>query len=939
MHVQCRDDEAAKALLQVGLACGFRESGVVLGNKRTMVAIRTTANAMEIPIALHGNLMVNTSYLEWILDIANQKFHANRAKTDKLFATMLTSLFNEPSLDVTEATAPSSSLTTIRKLRVAKTSTLVVSRAGHTAVVGPQRKLCIVGGQGPTATNTTRQGDLILYDMATQVQSAPIPLNMAARMYHAAVYSPTLNRMLVFGGRASPTKPFGDLWAIDVDHGHADFVQTQGPAPSSRWSHTCSWVDGKLVVVGGRDATTVFSDVFALSFDTTPPTWHALASCADGARRFRHSAVSIGHSIYLFGGWQGLDTHAQLSLNSVDSLNTATGEWMQSATTGAIPPARASAAACVVDGQHVLLLGGTSPTAPCHDQVFSLDLSKMKWKQWPSLPSDALLVNHTMSYDDVSKTVHAVGGSCQCFGFGAVYSPAFALQVETSRMTALSKNTRPTKQTNDGLLVVAVPKLRVKAIKTLVEDLQVYDKSRRVQPIAGGAESFAVPVMDGIRDHASLPGLEGLLIAHMNDIANVVQPKNSGTDKVSAAGELVATGQIAELSSPPPAEVVEASKQPLLYAVLVSKDQVKAVKTRLETIQLYDKTRRIHPQANDMEGSTKFAVPVTLPTLPSDDEVLSALEVVVDGTSVVKRVLNPTLVVHALLQAFATAHGLDAVAAKFEFISDVLVLPKNTFMDPVWMSDAAMALWRSVCDASPVPLQRVARSADVDANEKRQSHVEVLYMHPSFVPTARGKGWVEVRENGLVYGWDLEKVMFSSGNVTEKARMAKIGCAGETIVDMYAGIGYYVVPFLVHGKAAYVHALEWNPDSVAALQFNLEKNHVASKCTVHPGDNRITGPTLGAIADRVNLGLLPKSEHGWPIAVQVLKHTGGWLHVHENVAIDDVEPWREHVVKSIREMGAAIGKVWVVECTHVERVKSYAPKVLHVVADVHCRPT
>ncbi|RHY30644.1 hypothetical protein DYB32_004165, partial [Aphanomyces invadans] len=136
MHVQCRDDEAAKALLQVGLACGFRESGVVLGNKRTMVAIRTTANAMEIPIALHGNLMVNTSYLEWILDIANQKFHANRAKTDKLFATMLTSLFNEPSLDVTEATAPSSSLTTIRKLRVAKTSTLVVSRAGHTAVVG-----------------------------------------------------------------------------------------------------------------------------------------------------------------------------------------------------------------------------------------------------------------------------------------------------------------------------------------------------------------------------------------------------------------------------------------------------------------------------------------------------------------------------------------------------------------------------------------------------------------------------------------------------------------------------------------------------------------------------------------------------------------------------------------------------------------------------------
>ncbi|KAF0708775.1 hypothetical protein AaE_013095 [Aphanomyces astaci] len=155
---------------------------------------------------------------------------------------------------------------------------------------------------------------------------------------------------------------------------------------------------------------------------------------------------------------------------------------------------------------------------------------------------------------------------------------------------------------------------------------------------------------------------------------------------------------------------------------------------------------------------------------------------------------------------------------------------------------------------------------------------------------------------------------------------------------MYAGIGYYVVPFLVHGHASYVHALEWNPDSVAALRFNLETNHVAHKCTVHPGDNRITGPSLGAIADRVNLGLLPKSEHGWPVAVQVLKPTGGWLHVHENVAIDDLTTWREHVIQSIRNLGLAIGKAWHVECPHVERVKSYAPKVLHVVADIHCRP-
>ena len=38
-------------------------------------------------------------------------------------------------------------------------------------------------------------------------------------------------------------------------------------------------------------------------------------------------------------------------------------------------------------------------------------------------------------------------------------------------------------------------------------------------------------------------------------------------------------------------------------------------------------------------------------------------------------------------------------------------------------------------------------------------------------------------------------------------------------------------------------------------------------------------------ADRVNLGLIPSSEEGWPTACAALKTlTGGWLHIHGNVA-------------------------------------------------------
>ena len=137
--------------------------------------------------------------------------------------------------------------------------------------------------------------------------------------------------------------------------------------------------------------------------------------------------------------------------------------------------------------------------------------------------------------------------------------------------------------------------------------------------------------------------------------------------------------------------------------------------------------------------------------------------------------------------------------------------------------------------------------------------------------------------------------MFSKGNGTEKARMGTI--AGkkkkETVVDMYAGIGYYVLPFLVHGQAAMVYALEWNPDSIEALRLNLTQNQIeACRYEVLPGDNRVTGRTIGPVADRVNLGLLPCSESSWEIAIQLIKlETGGWIHVHGNVGETEREEW------------------------------------------------
>ena len=131
-----------------------------------------------------------------------------------------------------------------------------------------------------------------------------------------------------------------------------------------------------------------------------------------------------------------------------------------------------------------------------------------------------------------------------------------------------------------------------------------------------------------------------------------------------------------------------------------------------------------------------------------------------------------------------------------------------------------------------------------------------------------------------------------------------------------------------------------------------------SRCTVHAGDNRseATRAAVRGIADRVSLGLIPSSEQGWPLAAGALrKDTGGWIHLHENVRSEPAaraafvarvcEAFGTSLLPSATaaEVGGEAdgqhsGTAWSVECRHVERVKSYAPRVEHIVLDLECRP-
>lgn len=92
MHVQCRTLEDAQLMLSSGVASGYRNSGISVGNKgKFITAIRST-HSMEVPLSCDGQLLVSDQYLEFLVGIANSKMKDNLEKIGRFFQTLKTSL-------------------------------------------------------------------------------------------------------------------------------------------------------------------------------------------------------------------------------------------------------------------------------------------------------------------------------------------------------------------------------------------------------------------------------------------------------------------------------------------------------------------------------------------------------------------------------------------------------------------------------------------------------------------------------------------------------------------------------------------------------------------------------------------------------------------------------------------------------------------------------
>ncbi len=178
------------------------------------------------------------------------------------------------------------------------------------------------------------------------------------------------------------------------------------------------------------------------------------------------------------------------------------------------------------------------------------------------------------------------------------------------------------------------------------------------------------------------------------------------------------------------------------------------------------------------------------------------------------------------------------------------------------------------------------------------------------------------KENGCLFKIDAMRLMFSRGNLTEKKRMSKLG-KGETVVDMFAGIGYFSIPMAVHSKPMKIFAVEINPVAFDYLKENIKLNKVEGIIVPLAGDSAVATPC--GMAHRVIMGYLDAYQY-LEQGIRALL-PGGIIHYHEAVPEDIENRPVERLIEAAGKQGRKLEIIW------VRRIKKYSPGVWHVVVD------
>jgi tRNA (guanine37-N1)-methyltransferase len=269
-----------------------------------------------------------------------------------------------------------------------------------------------------------------------------------------------------------------------------------------------------------------------------------------------------------------------------------------------------------------------------------------------------------------------------------------------------------------------------------------------------------------------------------------------------------------------------------------------------------------------------------------------------------------------MLSNILSSDEVSQVYSAFDQIGDIVIIkiPDNLMPKKKLIADMILAHVKSAkavfAQVSPVKGDYRVRHLEFVAGENRTI--------------------TEYKEHGCRFRVDVAKTYFSPRLSTERLRIANMVGEGETIVNMFAGVGTYSILMARMNKTCKVYSIDSNAVAAELCEANAKLNKVQDRVvSIHGDAGKVIKDELAGQADRVLMPLPERAKEFVDSAVLALKKKGV-VHYFIHIRADNK--------KTSQELGLQDVHNAFVKYNHIVRqvrvVRGVGPRIYQIVADV-----
>lgn len=269
-----------------------------------------------------------------------------------------------------------------------------------------------------------------------------------------------------------------------------------------------------------------------------------------------------------------------------------------------------------------------------------------------------------------------------------------------------------------------------------------------------------------------------------------------------------------------------------------------------------------------------------------------------------------------ILSNILSSDEVSQVYSAFDQIGDIVIIkiPNELMPKKKFIADTILAHVKSAkavfAQVSPVRGDYRVRNLEFIAGENRTI--------------------TEYKEHGCRFRVDVAKTYFSPRLSTERLRIANMVGEGETIVNMFAGVGTYSILMARMNKTCKVYSIDSNAVAAELCEANAKLNKVQDRVvSIHGDAGEVIKDKLAGQADRVLMPLPESAKEFVDSAVLALKKKGV-VHYFIHIRADNK--------KTSQNLGLQDAHKAFVKYNHIVQqvrvVRGVGPRIYQIVADV-----